>query len=348
MSKHELSLAALLVLTFSGCTAESTDDDLDPVLDGKTDSITGRVSIEGGIGFGDRVASTFDGTRYHGYTFRAAAGARIDVALSGDAADKTDTVVRIYGPRSGGSWGGYPIAKDDDGGTDRSSHLGELELTAGGEYLIVASCKNRQFDGRTYALSLACTNDHCAPETASGKGTIRVEVDYVGYQRFEPGTTALVQSYFASIGYDLAFVEGDELPPVDILEFGANNPMLRGYYLDHFEHRGQPGWHYMLMGDTVSYSNRGWGMLGGDIFLISSDPVSLNPEHRTEAQANIIMHELGHNLGLLHEGFEPELGSHNKSTCATADQAPAPDVPVTIYSPTCIDHIRLDSMPYVP
>jgi len=347
-------LYSLVVVALAACAVVDDglelDDDL--VLDGKTDSITRKVSIKGGVAFGDALASAFDTSKLHGYTFDAEAGARIDLALSGDRAQGTDTVVRVYGPRSGESWGGPPIARDDDGGDDRSSFIGDLVLPETGEYLIVATCKNRKFAGRSYRLSLACTGDRCGstPNPEPVKGTIRIEVDYVGYQRFEPGTVELVQSYFASIGYDLAFVEGDELEPVDLLDYGANSAMLRGYYLDHFEHRGQPGWHYMLMGDTVTNGNRGWGLLGGDIFLISSDPVNLNPDHRTEAQASIVMHELGHNLGLLHEGFEPELGAgtHNKSTCATADRAPAPDVPVTVYSPTCLEHLRLDSIHYVP
>lgn len=349
MSTHALLLSSLLVAALAACTADLRNDDPDLVLDGKADSITRKVTIEGAIVFGEEIASMFDDSKHHGYTFHAEAGARVDLALAGDA-PSTDTVLRVYGPRSGDSWGGLPIARDDDGGPDRASNLTDLELPEAGEYLVVASCKNRQFADRGYRLSLACTSEQCAPDAPERKGTIRVEVDYVGFQRFEPSTVELVERYFASIGYDLAFVEGDELEPVDILDYGANSEMLRAYYLDHFEHRGEPGWHYMLMGDTVTNANRGWGMIGGDIFLISSEPVSLHPDHRAEAQANIIMHELGHNLGLLHQGFEPELsaGTHTKSTCATADRAPAPDVPVTVYSPGCVEHIHLDSAHYVP
>jgi len=179
--------------------------------------------------------------------------------------------------------------------------------------------------------------------------TISIEVDFVGYQRFEPETINIVTRYFASIGYEIRFVQDEVLEPVDVLAYGNGNPVVAGYYRNHFGHRGQPGWHYMLMADTLSDGNRGWGMIGGDTFEISAEPLDLYPDHRAEAQANIILHELGHNLGLVHEGFEPEIsaGTHSTSTCATADTAPAPDVPVTFYSPNCVGHIRLDARPYL-
>ena len=177
--------------------------------------------------------------------------------------------------------------------------------------------------------------------------TISVEVDFVGYQRFEPGTIELVTSYFASIGYAIHVAQDEVLEPVDVLAYGTGNPMLAAYYRDHFGHRGQPGWHYMLMADVLANGNRGWGMIGGDMFEISADPLDAFPEHRVEAQANIILHELGHNLGLVHEGFAPELGAHSESTCATSDTAPAPAVPVTFYSPSCVEHLRLDATPYL-
>lgn len=181
------------------------------------------------------------------------------------------------------------------------------------------------------------------------KGSISVEVDYIGYQRFEPQTLDVITHYFDSIGYEITFEQGDVLEPVDVIDYGSTSRALRDDYVQHFAHRGQPGWHYMLMADTLANGNRGWGMLGGDILVIA-DQRDANPDHPLEAQVNIILHELGHNLGLVHEGFEPEIGAgtHSKATCATADRAPAPDVPVMFYSPNCVEHIQLDSKPYVP
>ncbi len=186
-------------------------------------------------------------------------------------------------------------------------------------------------------------------DDGASKGAILVEVDYLGYQRFQPQTIDTITSYFASIGYQITFEQSDVLDPIDYVDYGSGSRELRDDYLQHFQHRGQPGWHYLLMADALENGNRGWGMLGGDILVIG-DQTDANPDHPMEAQANILLHELGHNLGLVHEGFEPELsaGTHSKSTCATADSAPAPDVPVLFYSPTCVEHIQLASKPFVP
>lgn len=188
-----------------------------------------------------------------------------------------------------------------------------------------------------------------ADEDAGLKGALHVEVDYIGYQRFQPQTIAVVTDYFRSIGYALTIEQSDVLDPVDVIDYGATSRALKDLYTQHFDHRGQPGWHYLLMADALANGNRGWGMLGGDILVIA-DLSDVDPDHPMEAQANILLHELGHNLGLVHEGFEPELsaGTHSKSTCATADRAPAPDVPVLFYSPTCVEHIQLASTPFVP
>lgn len=179
--------------------------------------------------------------------------------------------------------------------------------------------------------------------------SLSIEVDYVGYQRFEPGTIALLESYFASLGISLTVEESEELEPVDVLECGVGSAMLKDYYVNHFGHRGQPGWHYLLMADTLANGNRGWGMMGGDVFVVSAAMLDSYPAERTRAQAHIILHELGHNLGLTHEGFEPELtaGTHSPETCASA-AFPAEPVPATFYSPGCVAHLKLESVPMVP
>ena len=211
----------------------------------------------------------------------------------------------------------------------------------------LAGCVTTAADDPTQPSSNGKADDDSSG--SASKGSISIEVDYIGYQRFQPQTIETITSYFASIGYTLTVEQSDALDPVDVADYGTQSRALRDDYLQHFQHRGQPGWHYMLMADDLENGNRGWGMLGGDILVIG-DETDAHPDHPMEAQANIILHELGHNLGLVHEGFEPEVsaGTHDKSTCATADSAPAPDVPVLFYSPNCVEHIKLASTPFVP
>lgn len=336
------ALGALCLLAAPACNAPSDDGPaVDPAQDQEV--IASNIPIKGTIAFCGQVSAVFERWRTHGYTFSGAKGAKIDVTLAGDATEDPDTVLRIYGPRSSAGFTGRELAKDDDGGEGRSSKLSAFELPADGEYLLAASCKGGvRCDDKKYTLALAC---------AATKGTIAIEVDYVGYQRFEPGTIDLVTKYFASIGYAITFEDSDVLEPTDYLPYGQSSKRLQDYYVQHFGHRGQKGWHYMLMADALENGNRGWGLLGGDMFVVSADPLSLHPERKAQAQANIILHELGHNLGLVHEGFTPELeaGTHDKTTCATADRggpAGADDIPVR-YSPTCLTHITLESIPMV-
>lgn len=187
-----------------------------------------------------------------------------------------------------------------------------------------------------------------APPPAS-RGAIHVEVDYVGVHRLLPGALAILSASYASMGYQLDVVESDVLPHVDALEHGAGSAQLRALYTSHFDHRGQEGWHYLVVGDALDDGSRGWGMMGGDMFVFSAASAQGYPEHPNEAQANIFMHELGHNLGLTHEGFEPEAstGAHDPSTCASA-AFPAHPVPATTYSAGCLARVSLASRPLVP
>jgi len=349
-------LTALSVLALvagaAACAAPQGDGALEDAAR-DDDIVTANVTIKGEVAYGGNVSSTFQAWRTQGWTFTGQKGDKLDAALAGVAGEGTDTVLRLYGPRSGAGYGVRALARDDDSGDARSSKLRGFELNADGEYLLAASCKGgSQCNGKAYSLALACASGPCAAAgPAPTKGSIHIEVDYAGFQRFEPGTMDMVTKYFASIGYELTFEESDKLEPVDYLPYGQSSKVLQDYYVRHFDHRGQKGWHYMLMGDALENGNRGWGLLGGDMFIVSADPLSLHPQRKAQAQANMILHELGHNLGLAHEGFEPELaaGTHDRSTCATADTAGAPDaddIPVR-YSPTCLRHITLDSIAMV-
>jgi hypothetical protein len=192
---------------------------------------------------------------------------------------------------------------------------------------------------------------------AKKKGSIKIEVDFVGYQRFEKETVALLGNYFASIGYALTVEQSDVLAAVDDLECGSGSKQIQGYYRDHFDHRGQRGWWYLLVADSLYSGLGGWGALGGDVFAISDktrgcrpgdrDPIRGSPRCRYHAQAHIILHELGHNLGLKHAGLEPErsAGKHDGRTCATASDHPRDILPLVAYSPLCAKNLTLAVKP---
>lgn len=141
--------------------AEPMENVDDPVLDGKSDSLA-KLVIKGEIAFGQEIADAFDKSKLHGYTFTGLEGAAISLGLTGDPAQKTDTVVMLYGPKVGSSWGAKPIAKDDDGAGSKFSALSGVVLPADGEYLILATCKNTKFKGKTYEVRLDCDAGSCA------------------------------------------------------------------------------------------------------------------------------------------------------------------------------------------
>lgn len=202
--------------------------------------------------------------------------------------------------------------------------------------------------------------DEGKDDSLKGKPKIQIEVDFIGRQRFESGTIPLLKKYFSSIGYQLVIEKGDVLPEVENLVCGSKSKAIQSYYLKNFRHRGQKNWWYMLMADSLDGGIGGWGMMGGNVSAISDkmgncrpgdkDPIRSSPLCRVQSQAHIIMHELGHNLTLTHEGFDPEKSAHthNGHTCASAPDHPKDILPVTKYSPACVAHIKLDPKPLLP
>jgi len=160
--RNRFIVAVSLASALAGCLVAASDDDYEePILDGKSDAVTARVVIKGELAFDDKIAAAFDSSKLHGYTFRGAKDASVTVELTGDVAQNTDTVVMLYGPKSGASWRGSPITKDDDSAGNKFSLISELVLPEDGEYLVVATMKGRKFTDRTYEVSLKCGSDRC-------------------------------------------------------------------------------------------------------------------------------------------------------------------------------------------
>lgn len=167
-SAHAALLLSLLAL--SGCAAAGGADKADiegsllstSIADGDdaSDGFTRRLVSRGAINFGDTVDSAFASDGYFGWTFTAAAGARItlDAVPVGDA----DTVMMLYGPMTGRTWSSArPIAVNDDSRGTLASHL-DVRAARAGTYLVVV----RDYwdaDG-SFSLSLACTGSACRVE----------------------------------------------------------------------------------------------------------------------------------------------------------------------------------------
>lgn len=154
----------LILASFALLTGACGSSDYDATgTDGKSDSAD-ALQIKGKIGFGNVISSEFDASKLHGYSFNGKAGEEIELVLTADAEVFTDTIVYLYGPKEGESFGAEPIAEDDDGGPNRFSHLTH-KLSADGEYLVVASALNYSYTGRTYELDMNCNTEGCGPKT---------------------------------------------------------------------------------------------------------------------------------------------------------------------------------------
>ncbi len=232
---------------------------------------------------------------------------------------------------------------------DTRATLGGLGLA-----LLLLGC------GASDELDLDETDELAEGKADSTRPKLQLEVDFVGQQRFEPGTIAQLRRTFSALGYQLVIEQGEVLPEAENLVCGSTSKAIQSYYRERFRHRGQPGWFYLLMADSLDGGIGGWGMLGGDVAAIADargwcragdpDPVRGSPLCRMRRQARLILHELGHNLGLTHEGFEPErsAGTHSAYTCASAAGHPKEILPVTVYSPACAAHLSLAARPLLP
>lgn len=161
-----LSLTSLVSCAPTGAADKNGDLESDllgsSLADGDTaaDGFTRALVARGPIGFGQTVESSFAQSGYFGWTFTAAAGARVvlDAVPMGDA----DTVLMVYGPMTARTWArARPTAVNDDYRGTLASHV-ELRAVRAGTYLVVV----RDYwnaDGR-FSLSLGCASGMCAAE----------------------------------------------------------------------------------------------------------------------------------------------------------------------------------------
>jgi hypothetical protein len=175
----------------------------------------------------------------------------------------------------------------------------------------------------------------------AGLRRIRIEVDRLSGEHVLAEAAARVNEALAPAGIELVFEEGEEIAPE---EYGE--PLAYGdycnLYFEHFDHRGQAGWHQLVMATSLTGGINGWGRLGGDMFIISDNWLSGPAAYLADRQARIILHEFGHNLGLTHAGFD-EAHPHDASTCAMASVG-STAVPVPRYCDSCLAHLRPDDV----
>lgn len=153
--------------------------------------------------------------------------------------------------------------------------------------------------------------------------TINVEVDYMvgddhSHELLQPEIDAIVEM-FACQGIVLNIEMSDAIPHVDVLGhidgniFGNTTPYtgfawLKATYGDHI---GEPGWHYCIMAHLYDYGvgtgSSGCAELLGDDFIVSLGAWwTFDEVGKPFDRAGTFAHELGHNLGLLHGGDQPQ------------------------------------------
>lgn len=151
--------------------------------------------------------------------------------------------------------------------------------------------------------------------------TINVEVDYMvagdhSHELLQPEIDALVDM-FACQGIVMNIEISDAIPHVDVVGQGAPgifndvtpNTGFAWIKLVYCNHYGENGWHYCIMAHTYDmgagpYSS-GVAELLGDDFLVSMGPFSNNIGTPFD-RASTFVHELGHNLGLMHGGDQDQ------------------------------------------
>jgi hypothetical protein len=117
----------------------------------------------------------------------------------------------------------------------------------------------------------------------------------------------------------LAYASCLDMGSADVGNLKAGCANLYQLKTSSFDLRRSPIFHYAIMGDKAGYYGNiaGLGEIAGNDFYVTLGGLGLNSSGALEknflinTQASTIMHELGHNLGLGHGGFEDANGKPN-------------------------------------
>jgi len=164
MTKRPVLLAVTVTL-LGACADEGERDALVlPPGDGKADAAD-AVVMQGALALGGEASRGFQADlEFHGYELAVRPGARVTIEIARrGTSSRLDTTLYVFGPRSAeGAYGATAIAFDDDAGWGRQSRLTDLELAAGGDYLVVVGTHDGRGRG-SYRLVATCTSGDCAP-----------------------------------------------------------------------------------------------------------------------------------------------------------------------------------------
>ncbi len=150
---------------------------------------------------------------------------------------------------------------------------------------------------------------------------INVEVDYMvtgGHSHaLQQAEIDAIVSMFACQGITMTIDQSNaitEITPLTSSGVGVfNNAGPTGFLKlknENFDHAGQPGWHYCIMGHQYDpgggiTTSSGLAEIFGDDFIVTLGAFSGNTGTPFD-RAGTFVHELGHNLGLTHAGDQNE------------------------------------------